>query len=135
MWWPQPAWYEAHNAPGTTVAGAWWGLAEGYVGGPNAAETYVLIANTAISAVQASVVLYFEDGSNAVQFMSLPPQSRTNVAVSTMFPMAQNRRFSVSVGGVGALPAPLVVERAMYESPGGVTWAAGTAAVGTLLTP
>ena len=40
MWWPQPNWYEAHNAPGTTVTGTRWALAEGFVGGPKQAETY-----------------------------------------------------------------------------------------------
>ena len=33
MWWPQPNWYEAHNAPGTTVTGTRWALAGGEVGG------------------------------------------------------------------------------------------------------
>ena len=37
MWWPQPNWYEAHNAPGTTVTGTRWALAGGEVGGARAA--------------------------------------------------------------------------------------------------
>ena len=39
------------------------------------------------------------------------------------------------IESIGAAPVPIVVERAMYESPGGVTWAAGTAIVATRLTP
>ncbi len=60
MWWPQPLWYEAHNAAGTTVTGTRWALAEGFVGGPKQTETYVLVANTAATAGVARVSLYFE---------------------------------------------------------------------------
>ena len=51
MWWPQPNWYEAHNAPGDhgdRARGGRWPMAT--TGGPNGAETYVLIANTVESA-------------------------------------------------------------------------------------
>ena len=37
------------------------------------------------------------------------------------------------VESLGATPAQLVVERAMYSNAGGVTWSAGTAAVATRL--
>ena len=78
-----------------------------------------------------------ENGSDATvsRDIPLPPQSRTNVAVSTMFPEAAGKRFGTLVESVGPTPVPIVVERAMYDSPGGVTWAAGTAAVATRLTP
>jgi len=135
MWWPQPDWYEAHNAAGTTVTGTRWALAEGFLGGPDAAETYILIANTGASAGTARVSLHFEDGTSVAHDVALPAQSRTNVAVSASFPEAQGRRFGTLIESLGATPAPLVVERAMYASPGGVTWAAGTAAVATRLTP
>ena len=39
MWWPQPNWYEAHNAPGTTVTGTRWALAGGEVGGASGLQT------------------------------------------------------------------------------------------------
>jgi matrixin len=133
MWWPQPTWYEAHNAPGTTATGTRWALAEGYAGGPNAAETYVLIANTSPAAAAAIVTLFFEDGTSTSREVPLAGESRTNVAVGAMFPTALGRRFAVLVDSPPALPVPMVVERAMYESPGGVTWAAGTAAVATKL--
>ena len=63
MWWPQPQWYEAHNAPGTTVTGTRWALAGGEVGGATSLQTYVLLANTSTFAGQARVTLYFEDGT------------------------------------------------------------------------
>lgn len=133
MWWPQPTWYEAHNAPGTTVTAPRWALAEGYVGGPDASETYVLIANTSAAAAEAIVTLFFEDGTSIGRNVPLPGSSRTNVAVGTMFPTALGKRFAVLVESPTALSVPMVVERAMYDSPGGVTWAAGTAAVATPL--
>ena len=43
-------WTEAHNSPGATATGTRWALAEGEVGGPDGAETYVLIANTTSTA-------------------------------------------------------------------------------------
>ena len=49
MWWPQPAWYEAHATAGTTVTGARWALAGGQTGGPEGSETFILIANTSAS--------------------------------------------------------------------------------------
>ena len=65
MWWPQPNWYEAHNAPGTTVTGTRWALAGGEVGGPTGRQTFVLVANTSTFAGQARVSVYYEDGTSA----------------------------------------------------------------------
>ncbi len=138
MWWPSPAlttnfWTEAHNSPGATVTGTRWGLAEGEVGGSLSAETYILVANTSTSAGQARVTLYFEDGTSAVRTVALLGRSRTNVAVSSDFPEAAGRRFGALIESLGVTPAQIVVERAMYTSPGGVTWAAGTNALATRL--
>jgi hypothetical protein len=43
------------------------------------------------------------------------------------------RRFGALVESLGASPAPIVVERAMYRSVGGVLWSGGTNALGTRL--
>jgi hypothetical protein len=133
MWWPQPSWHEAHNAPGTTVTGTRWALAGGEVGGASSLQTYVLLANTSAFAGQARVTLYYEDGTTANTTVNLLASSRTNVDIRTSFPGSVNRRFSVIVESLGGTPAQLVVERAMYSSTGGVTWSAGTAAVATRL--
>jgi type 1 glutamine amidotransferase len=138
MWWPGPLvssqfWTEAHNSAGATTTGTRWALAEGEVGGPDGAETYVLIANTASRAGEVRVTLYFEDGTSAVTERDLEPNSRTTVGVRAAFPVANNRRFSAIVESLTADPVPIVVERAMYTSPGGVTWAAGTNALATKL--
>ena len=133
MWWPDDEWGEGHNAAGATEAGEKWGFAEGEVGGPFGLETYILVANTADRAGVARVTLTFEDGARVSQDYGLPPSSRTNVPVGLEFPGAANKRFGAVVESVGPDPVPLIVERAMYNDAGGVRWAAGTSAMGTLL--
>jgi hypothetical protein len=138
MWWPSPAltpayWTEAHNSPGATLTGTRWALAEGEVGGPQGAETYILIANTSASSGGARVTLYFEDGASSTKTFALPARSRTNVNVSGDFPVAAGRRFGAVIESLGPSPAQIVVERAMYTSPGGVVWSGGTNALATRL--
>ena len=52
---------------------------------------------------------------------------------ASSFPDAVGKRFGAIVDSIGATPAELVVERAMYNDAGGVTWAAGSNVVGTRL--
>ena len=47
--------------------------------------------------------------------------------------MSANRRYGAVVDSLGATPAALVVERAMYSNANGVVWAAGTNALATKL--
>jgi hypothetical protein len=136
MWWPGPSmspafWTEAHNSPGATETGARWALAEGEVGGSGAAETYILIANTSSTGGQARVTLYFEDGTSSEKTVPLLPRSRKTVSVAAEFPSAANRRFAAIIEALGSPVPQIVVERAMYSSPGGVSWAAGTNALAT----
>ncbi len=136
MWWPGPEtsadyWYEAHNSPGATSMATRWALAEGEVGGADQTETYVLIANPGASSGRALVSLRFEDGSAAWNVYDVAPHSRTNVPIGSHFPTAANRRFGIVVESMGLAPVPLVVERAMYASVGGVLWSAGTNALAT----
>jgi hypothetical protein len=135
MWWPAPVWYEAHNAPGTTVTGTKWALAGGEVGGASSLQTYVLVANTSATAGQARVSVYFEDGTTAQTLVTLLANSRSNVSIGDVFPASNGRRFGVIVESLGATPAQIVVERAMYSNAGGALWSAGTAAVATRLLP
>ena len=83
----------------------------------------------------ARVTLYFEDGTTVQKDVALLPRSRRNVGVSAEFPQAANRRFGSTVESLGATPAQIVVERAMYTSPGGVIWAAGTNALAARVSP
>lgn len=135
MWWPgdPSTWHEGHNSAGATQAGTRWALADGEVGGPQALETYVLIANTSTTAGVASVTLVFEDGGTSSRDVALPASSRTNIPVGLIFPEAEGRRFGVVIDSVGTPAAQIVVERAMYGDASGTRWAAGSNVVGTRL--
>jgi hypothetical protein len=136
MWWPGPTaatWSEAHNSAGTTRTAARWALAEGEQGGAVGTETYVLVANTSAFSGQARLRLVIEDGSVLEKTIELLPLSRRNVPIGVEFPEVAGKRFGVVVEALGATPAQLVVERAMYASPRGVFWAAGTNALATPL--
>jgi probable HAF family extracellular repeat protein len=136
MWWPADSstWHEAHNSAGATATGTKWAVAEGEVGGTRAHETYLLIANTSPSAGSATVTLMFEDGTSTSKTYALPPSSRTNVGVGPEFGAAvTGKRFGAVIESTGDTPAQIVVERAMYSSAGGITFAAGTSALATKL--
>ena len=135
MWWPSAGgnWHEAHNSPGETTTGTRWAMAEGESGGPQGKQTYILIANTSAFAGTARVTLLFEDGTTAERTFTLPANSRTNVNVQVEFPAADGRRYGAVIESLGATPAQIVVERAMYSNANGVIWAAGTNALATKL--
>jgi hypothetical protein len=135
MWWPstgQP-WYEAHNSPGETTTGTRWAMAEGESGGPSAKQTYILIANTSTFAGSARLTLLFEDGTTAERIYNLAANSRLTVSTQSDFPAAAEKRYGALIESLGATPAQLVVERAMYSNANGVIWAAGTNALATKL--
>lgn len=131
MWWPgtSDTWSEAHNSAGATKTARRWAVADGEVGGADAVETYVLLANTSAAPGTVKVTLYFEDGGAAEQIHGVAANSRFNVDVARMFPESANRRFATLVDAID--PIDLVVERAMYSNAAGVVWAAGTNASAT----
>lgn len=137
MWWPGTAatWAEAHNSPGTTTTGVELAVAQGEVGGASGYETYLLLANTGSAAGSARVTLMLENGTTIPQTFTLPARSRVNVAVSaaTFSGLPASARFGALVESLGATPAPLVVECAMYSNADGVRWAAGTNSLATKL--
>jgi hypothetical protein len=138
MWWPGPTpatWAEAHNSPGSTVAGTRWGLAEGVVdGSPTFTETFFLLANTSTSAARVRVTLLFDDGGPEVsREFDVLPRSRFNVHLPPLFPESAGRGFGAVIESIGPNPAPIVVERAMYNNAGGVRWRAGSNALATPL--
>jgi hypothetical protein len=133
MWWPAGDWREGHNSPGATETGTRWALAEGEDGGEHQMQTYILIANTSSFAGAARVTIAFEDGATTERVFALNPTSRFNVPVGRDFPEAAGRRFGAIVESLGAVPAEIVVERAMYSNANGVSWAAGTNALATRL--
>jgi hypothetical protein len=133
MWWPQPSWYEAHNSPGATATGTRWALADGEVGGADGTQTFILLANPGATAASVRVTLCFDDGSSDERTVTVAASSRFNLDVAAHFPSAVGRRFGALVESLGISPAPIVVERAMYTSEGGVLWSGGTNALGTRL--
>jgi hypothetical protein len=134
MWWPSPNWQEAHNSAGSVVTSPRWAVAEGEVGGARNLVTYVLIANTSASEATVNVSPFYEDGAIAASKpFTIAANSRFNVDMGSEFEISEGSKFSVLVEAQG--PQELVVERAMYSNSRGVTWAAGTNALGTPLFP
>jgi len=135
MWWPggaQGPWYEGHNSPGATTTGTAWALAEGEVGGGNSAATFILVANTGTAPASIRVTVFVEGGGTAVRTFTVPASSRFNIDVGTAFgSMVANTRMGALIESLGATPAPIVVERAVYSNAGGRVWAAGTNALAT----
>jgi hypothetical protein len=133
MWWPKDQWYESHVSAGATTTGTRWALADGEVSADSSAtETYILIANTSTTAGTATVTLLEEGGTPVPIIVDLQPSSRVNVPVSAHLPppAGSKRRFGALIETNGV---EIVVERSIYSSAGGVTWSAGTAALGTKL--
>ena len=54
----------------------------------------------------------------------MPAKSRTNFPLVHWFGSSQTT-VSLLIESAGTSPVPIVVERATYASPGGVTWASG----------
>jgi hypothetical protein len=137
MWWPGPAltpdfWYETHNAAGATRTALRWALADGATGLGADWETYVLIANTSAAPASVRVTVFVEYGATAERVYQIAPNSRFTIPMTSAFGLS-NVRFATTVESIGANPAPLVVERAMYSTINDRVWAAGTDALATPL--
>jgi hypothetical protein len=128
MWWPHgPAWHEAHNSAGSTVTGTKWAVADGEQGaGAEATQTYLLVANTSAAAAHLRVTVLLENGAPLIREYTVAGNSRFNVPVGSDFSLPAGTRFGAIVESLGATPAQIVVERAMYWNAGPVIWAAGS---------
>jgi len=135
MWWPHGhPWYEAHNSVGATATGTKWAVADGEQGaGAEAAQTYLLVANTSPFAATLRVTVLLEDGPPLVREYTVTGNSRFNVPVGSDFALPAGTRFGAVVESLGATPARIVVERAMYWNAAGVIWAAGSNLLATRL--
>jgi hypothetical protein len=131
QYWPDPAaqWFEAHNSFGLTATATRWGLAEGRVGGPRNAQTYILLANPGTTAAQVNIRILRENGDPLLQTVEVRPQSRYNFALPGAVPALINENF----GALIESNEPIAVERALYWDVNSVTWAAGSNATGTPL--
>ena len=134
MWWPHgQAWYEAHNSVGATATGTKWAVADGEQGGAEAAQTYLLIANTSPFAATLRVTVLLENGPPLIREYTATANSRFNVPVGSDFSLPSGTRFGAVVESLGATPARIAVERAMYWNAGGQLWAAGSNLLATRL--
>ena len=123
---------DAYSA-GTRSAARRWAVAEGETGGADRAATFVLVANTAPAAGSVRVTVATEQGLIRSRTFALAADARLTVDVAREFPEVTNARFGVLVESLGPAFAPIVVEWAMYGSPDGHMWAAGSGAVATPL--
>ncbi len=132
QYWPSPNWYEGHASLGMTETGTHWGLTEGRVGGPNAYQTYILLANPGDTAANVTLTFLRSDGSTLVKTFTVAPTSRFNVAVTGpdgTAPELADESFGADIVST----QPIAVERSMYSDANGVIWAAGTNATASRL--
>lgn len=79
MWWPGDgtSWHEGHVSSDAPSAGTAWVVAQGVDGGPEHAETYVLVANVGGETASVRVDVIAEDGTSASQVITVGANSRT----------------------------------------------------------
>jgi uncharacterized repeat protein (TIGR01451 family) len=134
MWWPATLpWIEGHNSTGVTTTGTKWAIAEGEVGGADAADTFVLVANTSAFAGTVRVRVLSDDGTTVTRSIVVPASSRYNIRVRDAFPEMIGKKFGVVLESIDANPAQITAEVSIYLSADGVTWSAGSNAQATLL--
>ena len=127
-----PQWIEAHNSFGVTLPALKWGLAEGRVGGPEAYQTYILLANTSMTDAEVTLTFLPEGTSPAPppQTVIVAAQSRVNVRVE---PLGAAGDPATTFGTLIQSNVPIAVERSMYWNANGQIWSAGTNATATLV--
>jgi hypothetical protein len=132
QYWGADHWIEGHNSAGVIASSLRWAFADGRVGGADAAQTYVLLANTGATAATVTATFVRDSGAAIVKTFTVPPTSRFNVAVSG--PDSQVPELAgESFGAVLESTEPIVVERSVYSNATGVVWAAGTNSTATPL--
>jgi hypothetical protein len=120
MWWPGSgeSWREGHVSVGATASGPRWAVADLELGGPNDANSYVLIYGG------GNGTIYFDDGSAPLACGS-SAGGRLTLHINACPGVAGKRFVSIIVEG----NATTVVERATYYNTGGEVFGAGGAAL------
>ncbi len=133
MYWPMtPAsWNEASNAFGVTETALRWGLAEGRVGGPNAFQTFILVANPDVTAANITLTILRTTGAPIVKTLAVPAGGRLTITTGpgSAVPELADESFGATI----VSDRPVFAERALYSNASGVFWAAGSAATATPL--
>jgi hypothetical protein len=130
MYWPGGGpWYEAHNSVGLSEIGTEWALAEGEVGGPGAAESFILLANPGSKPADVTLTFYRE-GARAPLTLTRYVAANSRITVpASKAGFASGERFGAMITST----QPIAVERSVYWNSGGVLWGSGTNETGTLL--
>ncbi len=110
---------EGHNSLGMSALNTTWYLAEGY-NSTNSYnfETYLLLANPNSAAAEVTVTFMLENGDRLTYRRQLPATSRQTISTNQLIPQGG---FSMKIEST----QPIMAERAMYWSAGGVTLAGG----------
>ena len=138
MWWPHGQQLaRSAQLAGSTVTGTKWAMADGELGGARNAQTFVLVANTSATPATVRATLLFDGRAPmAKEFTVAARQPLHHPDLPAAFTDANgpvSGQFSVIVESIGATPAQIVVERAMYSDANGVVWAAGSNLLATRL--
>jgi hypothetical protein len=121
-------WYGAHNSMGVTDLGTKWALAEGEVGGPFGANSYILLANPGGQAADVTLTFYREGGAAPLTLTrTVQPGTRVTVQSSDAG-FGAHERFGAIIDST----QPIAVERSIYWNEGGA-WGSGTNETGTRL--
>jgi hypothetical protein len=124
MWWPGTgeSWREAHVSAGATTPGPRWAVADLELGGPNDANSFVLIYGGGAG------TLYFDDGTPPLACGS-SSGGRFTLHVNSCAGVGNRRFVSMIIEG----NANTVVERVTYFNTGGEVFGAGGGALATRL--
>jgi hypothetical protein len=133
MYWAGDAsqWIEAHDSFGVTATATKWGLSEGRVGGPEGFDTFILLANPTATPAALQVTYIRETGSPVVKTYTVGATSRLNIWVNAEVPELVNEAFGAVIEVTNGVP--IAVERALYNTSGGVALASGTNATAVKL--
>jgi hypothetical protein len=74
-----------------------WGLAEGRVGGPQAFDTHILLANPTVTAATVRITYLRTNRTNVLKDYSVPATSRFNVHVNSAVSELGNESFSAVI--------------------------------------
>lgn len=112
-----------HNTTGISTLATTWYLAEGYVGGSNNFQTYILLFNP--NPVEANIAVNFikDDGTTVPYSRTIPARSRSTITAKSIVPSGG---FATKVSA----NVPILVERAMYWDVDGVAQGGGHCSVG-----
>jgi hypothetical protein len=103
-----PFWTGGHESAGVTAPSATWFLAEGATG--PFFETFILLANPASSAVEATVTFLPTTGVPVVKTMAVPALGRVTLNIEGEDAALANAAVATQVVATG----PILVERAQY---------------------